>query len=266
MSSEAEMERLVRLFERAEREVEAEMLAAFAGDARYTAAQRAAKLADVRRILSGLRVLSERGLATEEAGPARRMVGEAYREGAQQAIRDAKGAGVENLTTSFSQTDTRAVEILYANLAGQLEDGISAVGRRVDDVFRRATLDETLRGLIAGRGRVAVSGAIEERLRREGIRAFRDSAGRSWKLSNYARMAARTARREAASWGTLNRLAENGVDLVTISNPTACPVCRPFLGTFSISGTHPSYPQLAHIPPFHPSCTCDLFGDTRGLL
>lgn len=259
MASERELERLVRLFERAEEEVARDLADALTSDDRFEAEHWAAKRREIRGVLEELRQLSESGRAEDDAGPAWRMVRDAYREGAERSMPQG-GIGL-----SFTQADQRAAEVVYANLAGRIDDAVVRLGRQVDDVFRSATLEETLQGIIAGRSRGRISGSIEDVLRRRGVLAFTDAAGRNWKLGDYTRMAARTARIEASSWGALNRIAENGVDLVDVVNPTACPVCRPFVRTYSMSGDAASYPVLAEIPPFHPNCTCILIANRAGL-
>jgi hypothetical protein len=108
---------------------------------------------------------------------------------------------------------------------------------------------------------------LEAGLRRSGVEAFRDSRGRRWSLSAYAEMAATTSRREAQTMGTLNRLAENGIDLVRVSaHSGSCEICKPYQGkVYSISGTHPRYPALREAPPYHPHCSHVLTGVVEGL-
>lgn len=140
------------------------------------------------------------------------------------------------------------------------------VGRRADDVFRRTALNELLAGTIEGGGSRQTGRNIEVALKRKGVSAFRDSLGREWSLKNYARMVARTTAGEAASMGTLNRLAENGVLVRIIVAANACDECKKHKDEiYSISGSHPRYPQLEEVPPYHPNCSCLVSGYIEGL-
>lgn len=157
--------------------------------------------------------------------------------------------------------------MIHGNLRDRLADAVGYVGRRVDDVFRRIALEKVLASTIEGRGGRETGQNIEVALKRKGVGAFRDSRGREWSLKNYAEMVARTTASEAASMGALNRLAENGVDLVRIVVAAdACDVCKEHKDkVYSISGAHPRYPQLTEVPPFHPRCHCRVAGWVEGL-
>lgn len=256
MTSERELSRLVRLFERADKEVNRQLLEAVDENDMRTVAQRRAKQAEIRATLAGLRELAISGNREDDSGPAWKLVRDSYREGSAAAIWDMNGKGVPVVARSFSQLHMDAAEQLYASMAGRLDDAIQYIGRRADGVFRRAALRATLDQAVQGGSRVQTSEALRRMLEERGVRAFRDAAGREWTLENYARMAARTTRSEAVNLGTLNRLAENGIELVQISeHGTDCPICAPYEGmVFSIRGGHPTYPDLDDIPPYHPQC------------
>ena len=56
--------------------------------------------------------------------------------------------------------------------------------------------------------------------------------------------------------GTVNRLSEHGLDLVTISShPHKADECTPYDGnTYSLSGNAAGYELLPEAPPFHAGC------------
>ncbi len=262
-----ELERLILLFERAEAEVEKEMLRAEARWADFTAAQRRAKRLEIRAVLAALLKAALSG-TNKEPSTAFEVVRQAYEEGLRNADRGPGGVGAAPIARSLSRAHTDAIEVLWENLRDRLQDAIAYVGRRADDVFRRVALDEITQGQIQGRSRRKTAGLIEQGLRNRGVRAFRDARGREWKLADYARMVSRTTAHEAATWGTLNRLAENGIDLVRIVvAPNACKEhCQRYAGKiYSISGTHPVYPPLTEAPPFHPNCTCNVVAYVEAL-
>ena len=79
--------------------------------------------------------------------------------------------------------------------------------------------------------------------------------------ASYAEMLARTLSRSVRTEGTLNRLNEYGIDLVTVTNTGAVDFCQIFEDQiFSISGRSKTYPKLVHRPPYHPNCTHTLSG------
>jgi hypothetical protein len=245
------LKRLLRMFEEADRELTERAIELEARGAAASAAQRREQRDEARRILAALR--------KQSAAPAAQLIRDAYREGAKHAEEGLKSAGEGGISRSFGGAHTRAAETLYANLTGSLEDGIAYMGRRVDDAYRRATLEELMKGQLASRTRSETAGRIVQNLRRQGFGAFRDTAGRTWKLRTYAEMAARTATREAQTAGTLNRLVENAFDLVQVHvNAGACQICQQHAGKiYSITGSNSArYEPLITAPPFHPRCTC----------
>ena len=84
-----------------------------------------------------------------------------------------------------------------------------------------------------------------EALRREGVTAFIDKAGRRWSLHTYGAMVLRTASRQAEILSVLT--ADEGHDLYQISaHGTTCKLCAPLEGrVYSKSGTDPEFPPLA---------------------
>ena len=84
-----------------------------------------------------------------------------------------------------------------------------------------------------------------EALRREGVTAFVDRAGRRWSLHTYGSMVLRTTSRQAEIMAVLT--ADPDHDLYQISaHGTTCPLCAPLEGrVYSKSGTDPDFPPLA---------------------
>jgi hypothetical protein len=97
-----------------------------------------------------------------------------------------------------------------------------------------------------------------------------DTAGRRWDITSYAEMAVRSATGQAAVQGHINRLTDNGYDLVIVSDsPEECELCRPWEGqVLSVSGQTPGYPTVADATAaglFHPCCTHTLGAYIPGL-
>lgn len=250
----AAINRLIALFSQAETEITKSLMGALSSGAEGTAAIKGQRSAEIKTILAHLLELAVAGRPEDPAGPAWDVVRSAYRTGAMRA---AEGVGLAE-TQKFGGIHLDTARVLFENLVDALRNAVEYVGRKVDDEFRKATLEQTLQGAIQGATRRTQTQAIVEDLSDRGIKAFRDKAGREWSLTNYAAMAARTTAREAHTRGTVTRLAENGLDLVKISEHTQdeLDVCTRHEGKiYSISGTSDTYPSiLGNLPPYHPNC------------
>mgnify|MGYP001026331019 CR=1 FL=1 len=150
------------------------------------------------------------------------------------------------------QTDIAAR--LTMNLMGQITeaDAVAAatladalLGRAEPDVFRRTGLEQTARMAAAGRGAYRALPGFVEALRREGVTAFVDRAGRRWSLHTYGSMVLRTTSRQAEIMAVLT--ADPDHDLYQISaHGTTCRLCAGLEGrVYSKSGTDPDFPPLA---------------------
>jgi hypothetical protein len=159
---------------------------------------------------------------------------------------------------AFVGAHRRPALILADNIVSRLDGARVVVGRRVEDVYRRAGVEAVAEGVASGQTRRETSRALERRLIRDGVTGFVDRRGAQWQLDTYAEMVARTTTREAMSAGTRGRMTETGQDLVTISAHGADDeLCGPREGvTYSITGQTPGYPVMTDDdwPPFHPLC------------
>lgn len=155
-----------------------------------------------------------------------------------------------NLTSE--QTDI--VQRLVQNLMGEITDATMTVmstlqsailGRVEPDVYRQVGLDQVAAMQATGRGVSRMVPGFVEQLRREGVTAFIDRAGRNWSLHTYATMVTRTTSRQAEVLSVLSADPEH--DLYIISNHgTTCALCAPYEGrVYSKSGTDPVFPPLA---------------------
>ena len=159
---------------------------------------------------------------------------------------------INALSLTAEQTDI--VERLVQNLMGEITDAAmtamatvqsAVVGRTEPDVYRRVGLEQVANMQATGRGaNVTVPGFVEA-LRREGITAFVDKAGRNWSLHTYCSMVTRTTSRQAEVMAVLT--ADPEQDLYQISrHGTTCAICAPFEGrVYSKSGNDPDFPPLA---------------------
>ena len=146
------------------------------------------------------------------------------------------------------------IDQLVANLMGEITDATltayatvesALIGRVEPDVFRRVGLEQVALQQARGVGTYKALPDFVDALRKEGITAFVDKAGRHWSLHTYGSMVSRTTSRQAEVLSVLT--ADPEQDLYRISvNGTTCGICAPYEGrVYSKSGTNPDYPPLA---------------------
>lgn len=146
------------------------------------------------------------------------------------------------------------IDQLVANLMGEITDAAltayatvesALIGRVEPDVFRRVGLEQVALQQARGVGTYKALPDFVEALRKEGVTAFVDKAGRHWSLHTYGSMVSRTTSRQAEVLSVLT--ADPEQDLYRISvNGTTCGICAPYEGrVYSKSGTNPDYPPLA---------------------
>ena len=155
---------------------------------------------------------------------------------------------------SLTGEQTAIVDTLVQNLMGEITDAAmtamatvqsAIVGRTEPDIYRRVGLEQVAGMEATGRGaNITVPGFVEA-LRREGITAFVDKAGRNWSLHTYCSMVTRTTSRQAEVIAVLT--ADPEQDLYQISrHGTTCGLCAPYEGrVYSKSGNDPDFPPLA---------------------
>lgn len=161
----------------------------------------------------------------------------AYRNAA--ALTGEQHAIVDQLAASLMGEITDATITAYATVQSAL------IGRIEPDVYRRIGLEQVALQQATGRGTYKMLPGFVEQLRREGVTAFVDKAGRNWSLHTYCSMVSRTTSRQAEVLAVLT--ADPEQDLYRISSHgTTCAICAPFEGrVYSKSGTNPDYPPLA---------------------
>ncbi len=146
------------------------------------------------------------------------------------------------------------IQRLTMNLMGEITDATitamgtlqsALIGRIEPDVYRRVGLEMVAAQQASGRGINRSVLAFVEALRREGVTAFVDKAGRHWSLHTYCTMVARTTSRQAQILSTIT--ADPAQDLYKISSHnTSCKICAPLEGrVYSRNGTDPVFPPLA---------------------
>lgn len=162
-------------------------------------------------------------------------------------------AGYQN-AAALTGEQYAVIDKLVMNLMGEIADAAATamatiqsalIGRTEPDVYRRIGLEQVAAQQATGRGVNAAVPEFVKALRREGVTAFVDKAGRNWSLHTYCTMVSRTTSRQAEVLAVLT--ADPEQDLYKISSHnTTCAICAPFEGrVYSRSGTDPDFPPLA---------------------
>ena len=161
----------------------------------------------------------------------------AYRNAA--ALTGEQHAVIDQLVSSLMGEITDATITAYATVQSAL------IGRIEPDVYRRIGMEQVALQQATGRGTYKMLPGFVEQLRREGITAFVDKAGRNWSLHTYCSMVSRTTSRQAEVMAVLT--ADPAQDLYQISSHgTTCGICAPLEGrVYSKSGTDPDFPPLS---------------------
>lgn len=155
---------------------------------------------------------------------------------------------------ALTSTQMDIVQKLVMNLMGQINEAAGTtmntlqnalLGRTENDIYRRVGLEMVSRMQASGKRLAATVPEFVETLRREGVTAFVDKAGRNWSLHTYGSMVCRTTSRQAEVLAVLT--ADPDHDLYKISSHgTTCKLCAPFEGrVYSRSGTDPDFPPLS---------------------
>lgn len=232
-------------------------------DAPHWAEQKYAQLfayqKQTERLIADLRVKAASGVST--------AITTAYERGGLSAVADMSSMGVpvvEHLA------GLRAVEAMAQETLGYVNATHPRILRSTMDAYRaaieagskqafvgsmeRVAASEAARTIVAEKGAQVLLGTQTRRqatqaaldaFAKKGITGFIDKSGRGWNLESYVETAMRTGCGNAAVQGHVDRLTENGLDLVIVSDaPRECPTCRPWEGkVLSIGGV------LVEMPP-----------------
>jgi hypothetical protein len=124
---------------------------------------------------------------------------------------------------------------------------------------KREITERLALGRISGATKQEIVEEIKRVIRLNGIEALKDRSGKSWTLDRYAEMLLKTKFVESRNRGFANRMAENGYDLVQVSDHGGeCDLCSPWGGRIlSLRGETKGFPTLAEAESsglFHPNC------------
>ena len=242
--TEAQAEKLIKLYGRAEKEILAETNKALLKG--NSTRQLNAMLRNVKKIKKDL------------------LAG--ARDWSTQAIQEAYDAGMKSTGlpggAAFNAVHQQAVKVLAENAYGRFEIVDQVIGRRVNDVYRSIALENVTGQVVGYQTWQQTAKRIRADMAEKGITGFVDAAGKRWNMESYAEMLARTVPRAAMIEGTKNRLLEHGHDLAEIIGgvgENTCETCEAWDGRIvSLTGKTSGYPTLDEARDagvFHPMCS-----------
>jgi hypothetical protein len=233
-----------------------------------------ARLREAREIIDGLLLIQDGRVTGAAADWAAEHFPATYGMGAGMAVRDLREQAVR-VVRGDPRIHTRAVDAL---LNRYLTDATEIVVKLHANTIRSSRIvlaqagfgEDVASGIIGGLPRRETSRALERSLRKAVMGVTGDEVdfthveigGRSYRLSTWAEMHARTETARASTAGTRVLSAVNGVLHVQITSHAHAPcICTPFEGRiyrmYEDRGD-PRFPWIGEVPgggcPMHPNC------------
>lgn len=170
-------------------------------------------------------------------GAVERAIGMAYNRGIATAGGELTAAGLAHAAFAEVQP-TGAVAAIVSETMARLTPMSFQVRRSVIDIYQQVVTQTTAQTTLGTVTRREASQMVLQRLAKQGITGFRDTAGRNWNLASYAEMTMRSSTANAMLQGHTDRITELGIDTVIVSDAVEeCKICRPFEGrVLSLSG------------------------------
>lgn len=189
---------------------------------------------------------------------------EYYKRGADDAVTQLRKQGAPlEVTYGFNRVHIEAIEALIDDTAKSFGETLSGISRSANRLLGKTTRDlltqQIATGMVSGEALKATTKMVKGILQDQGLDALIDKGGHHWTLDRYSEMLLRTKAVEARNRGLINRVAENGYDLVQVSHHFAsCDLCAPWEGKIlSATGKTKGYPTLDLAESeglFHPNC------------
>ena len=233
----------------------------------------AQKLSELQQLRSGIEMHIQKKLSNYNDKELEKIIKKAYSMGADSAVADLRKNLNEDeipVTEGFGKTHQRAIRKHTEALNKKLSATHLRIVRQADDVYRKAVSRGAQHVLTGAGDRIQGSQIALNEFADKGVTGFVDDAGRSWNLQSYTEMATRTNTAQAALEGHMNRMKDNGQDLVVVSaHAESCPICDPWEGQIlSISGNDDRYPSVDEAIEdglYHPNCGHNMTAYIEGL-
>lgn len=210
-------------------------------------------------------------LGVDTAKIIRDEITRAYELGATESVEQLRYVGAEiKVARGFNRIHADAVEALVDDTQKSFLESLQGVKRSASQLLGKAVRQQITErlavGTIGGKTLKDVQKSIIQTFREEGLTALTSTytnkngtvVNRQWSLEQYSEMLIRTKAVEARNRGLINRMAENGYDLVQVSAHAGCDLCRPWEGKIlSVTGQTKGFPTVEQAEKsglFHPNC------------
>lgn len=186
------------------------------------------------------------------------------------SFKPAKLGEAVSVTGTFGAIHASAIHSLVAAQTGGLKGAHMMMIRQAEDAYRDIIYKVAPSAVAGVETRLQATQRALTDFANKGIGTFVDRAGKNWDIASYAEMATRTSMAHAQVQGHINRMTEQGRDLVIVSHhPEPSRLCRPHEGkVYSISGNDSHYPALSWAIGdglFHPNCRHTINAYIEGL-
>jgi len=246
----------VRIFNDILRASYARIFATFEGNTLATKKRRAAAMAQIEQIAKETHLDLSAWADVE--------IKAMYESGMFDAMKNLHEQGkLVRFDNAFTKFHREAIEALadagISDIAKSMQ-GLVATGQQlISDAAKKAVLEQVATGQVLGETRREIRKNVVKTLKQRGVSALVDKGGKTWELSKYGDMLARTKMTQAHNSGTVNRMVQSGYDLVQVSDHFGeCELCRPWEGEIlSATGRNKQYKSLAYAESnglFHPNC------------
>jgi len=203
-------------------------------------------------------------LKRENAKWAERYIPKAYKNGYYQDNDLIKRYLGNDYTAQFSKLQREASMIVASGAVRDFNLVADALGNTFESYIeysryvgnKRFIAERIAGGIIEGQTRRTVSKHLLDDMKANIVDGNITVGKMTMNAKRYTDLLARTVSRAARTEGTINRLNQDGIDTVIISNTGAIDFCRMYEDQiFSISGKSKRFPKLTLRPPYHPNCT-----------
>lgn len=190
-----------------------------------------------------------------------------YKQGKKLSYKDFKNKHKKNIELSddFFNTDNKKVNLIIDELLGTQKEAKYAIYRKADDIYKKTIARSSM---YLEHGTVGINKAVDMAIKdfeTRGLNIIEYKDGSRHKVSDYSRMAVRTASQRVMLHGMGEFRQEIGNPLVKISkHGGACPLCVPWEGKILIDdvysggnrrdGRYPLLSQAMKQGLFHPNC------------
>jgi len=163
------------------------------------------------------------------------------------------------IVSGFGRTHVAAIASIVAENLGGLQGAHMKMLRSAQDAYKTIIMDVAQSGIAGVDTRKQATQRALNKFADKGIGAFTDKTGKEWDIGTYAEMATRTSMAHAHVQGHINRMTQQGHDLVVVSShPEPSHLCEPHQHqVYSISGNLPRFKPLKRAINrglFHPNC------------